>query len=286
MGHHHNHSHSHNHSNKNLLMISFILTIVFAITEVVYGFVFNSVALLSEGFHMLSDSAAMLLSVLALTIGMRAATAKRTFGFKRIETIAAFLNGLALLLIPIWVVFEAIQRIIHNESVAGEGMLAIAVFGLVINLIVAFILSRGDKENLNLKAAFLHVFADLTSSVGVIFASLLIINFGWNIADPIVSLIVSVVIFIGGWGVTKESLSILMEGKPKGVDTDEFRKELLAIEGVEKISDLKVWCLTIEEKYMNAHVVISDEKNYKEIQNKIHELSHKYDLHETVQITY
>lgn len=280
MSHHHNHS-----SNRNILFIAFLLTITFTIVEIVFGFLTNSLALLSEGFHMLSDSFSLFLGFIAVIIGAKKSTQQKTFGFRRVETIAAFLNGLALLIIPIFVVVEAINRFLEPHNVLGPDMLKIAILGLVINTIVAFILSLGDREeNLNLKAAFLHVFADLTSSVGVIVASLIIIHFGYVFVDPLVSIIVSIVIFIGGIKVTKESFNVLMEGVPKNMDYDKIKSSLLEIDGVLDVSKLKIWSIASCEDYLNVHLVINEDSCELEVLKHAQIVASSFELFETIQI--
>lgn len=283
----HEHHHNHGHSNKKVLFFAFFITTLFALLEVIYGFITGSLLLLSEGGHMLSDGLSLGLAFFAVVLATKAATATKMFGYKRAEPIAAFLNGLGLIAIPIFVMCEAVKRLVYGSGqILSKEMLVVAAIGLVVNLAVAFALSRGEKDNINVRAAALHVLADLLSSVSTIIVSLLIMFFDFTIIDPIASIIVSLIILSGGWKITKESLNILMEGKPKGFDVEELKKEILNVDGVSTIKDIKVWSLSGDSHYMNAHITISDETKYKDIMEGIHELSHKYDLHETVQITY
>jgi len=277
MGAHHNHDHQT--KNKKVLTIAFILTFIFTTIEIVFGFVYQSLSLLSEGFHMLSDSVSLLLGLLAVVIGAKKASNKKTFGYRRIETLAALFNGLALLVIPVFVVTEAVERFMNQKEVMGSGMLKVALIGLFINILVAFILSRGEKEeNLNLRAAFLHVFADITSSVGVILASLIIIYYEFYLIDPIVSVLVSIVIFIGGLRVTRESWNVLMESVPEGTDVEKLRYDILSVEGVESIRSLNVWSIASGENYIMASITVMVGSNEQEVLKKVKKLfcEHEY----------
>lgn len=217
MGHSHNHGHDHGHThthnaNKKALLLAFLLTTGFMLAEAVGGYVTNSLALLSDAGHMLSDAVSLGLSLLAFKIGEKRPTSEKTYGYKRIEILAALFNGIALIIISIYILIEAIRRFRESVEVAGVGMLSIAIVGLLINIGAAFILMRGDtSENLNLRSAFLHVLGDLLGSVGAIVAALLILFFGWEVADPIASILVSILVIVSGWRVTKDTLHILME---------------------------------------------------------------------------
>lgn len=195
---------------------------------------------------MLNDTCALGLSLLAFKIGERKATGEKTFGYKRFEIIAAFINGITLIAISLYIFYEVINRFANPPTVSGN-MMFIAFLGLCVNILVAWLLMRGDsKENLNIKSALLHVLGDLLGSVGALIAGLLIILFGWNIADPIASVIVAILIIISGYRITKDTLHILMEGKPQNVNIDAMKKNLVAIEGVKDIHDIHVWSITSE----------------------------------------
>lgn len=263
-----NHSHANEHQvkNKNILKFAFLLTIFFAILEIVSGKLVHSLALFSEGVHMFSDGLSLGLGFVAAFLTMKMAPKNKTFGYSRIETIAAFLNGLALLAIPIYVFIQALGRFFHPQQVLGLNMLVVAVIGLVINGLVAFMLSKGDHEhNLNMRAAALHVIADLISSVSTIIASLLIIKFGWVIVDPIISIIVSAIIFKGGLSITKESFHILMEGAPEGVCPDNLKEELEKLHGVKDVHDIHVWTVSSGFHSLTCHIVVENEHLKEEI---------------------
>lgn len=285
MGHHHDH-HSHT-KNRKVLVFAFLFTTAFSLFEIFSGYFLHTLALLSEGIHMLSDGVSLGLGALATVFASKLATSSKTFGYRRIETIAAFLNGLALLFIPIYVVYEAVLRFMHPKAIVGENMMVVAVIGLIINLIVAFALSRGDSDNLNVKAASLHVLADLFSSISVITASILIMVFDIKFIDPLVSSVVSVVIFIGGWKVTKESFHILMEGTPEEMDVENFKNKLLSINGVVDLTDFKSWSLNHEEHFSTFHLKVVSTAVEQDVLHSVSNLVSELDihLHTTVQIT-
>ncbi|WRP07950.1 cation diffusion facilitator family transporter [Rossellomorea aquimaris] len=256
----HEHSHGHN-QNKKALLISFLFIFTFMIVEVIGGIITNSLALLSDAGHMLSDAAALGLSLAAFYIGEKASDKGKTYGYKRFEILAAFINGITLILVSLYIFWEAYHRFIVTPMVS-PGMMVIAIIGLAVNIIVAWILMRGDTEhNLNVRSAFLHVLGDMLGSVGAIAAGLLIYFFNWNLADPIASVMVAILIVISGWRVTKDSIHILMEGSPKGIDTEEVKNSLASIPGVIEVHDLHVWCITSGFTALSCHVVVGNEVN-------------------------
>ncbi len=264
MEHNHSHTHSHSHgghnhnysANKKALTFSFILIAGYMVVEFIGGFLTNSLALLSDAGHMLSDAAALGLSLSALVFGARAATPSKTYGFKRFEILAALLNGLVLILIAIFICKEAIERLSSPPTVIGKGMMIISTIGLIVNVIVAWILhgQASSKENLNVRSAFLHVIGDLLGSVGAIIAALLIMLFGWYIADPIASMIVSVLVLYSGWNILKESINILMEAKPADIDSQKVVKLLESVDGVVDVHDLHIWMITSDYSAMTVHL--------------------------------
>ncbi|MCA1322165.1 cation diffusion facilitator family transporter [Sutcliffiella horikoshii] len=292
MGAHHSHSHDHGHhhhgsKNKKALKLSFIIIATYMIVEVIGGILTNSLALLSDAGHMLSDAVALGLSYLALTFGEKQATLSKTFGYKRFEILAAFINGVTLIGISVYIFWEAYKRIQSPPEVISGGMLIISVLGLLVNIIAAYILMSGDKdENLNVRSAFLHVLGDLLGSVGAITAALLIMVFGWNLADPIASVIVAVLIIISGYRVTKDSFHILMEGAPSNINVKEIKESLLQITGVRDVHDLHVWSITSEFPALSCHIVIDVDVNQQDILKTAQTLlHHNYHLeHTTIQI--
>lgn len=262
MGHNHSHDHNHGHNhqhtnNKKALFWSFLLIASFMIVEVIGGIMTNSLALLSDAGHMLSDAASLGLSLFALKLGERKATQSKTFGYKRFEIIAAALNGLTLIVISIYIFFEAYHRLLNPPEIQSMGMLAISVIGLLVNILAAWILMRGDKdENLNVRSAFLHVLGDMLGSVGAIAAALLIYFFGWGFADPIASIAVAILIIISGWRVSKDALHVLMEGTPPQIKLDEVRESLLKISNVIDVHDIHVWSITSGVFMLSSHITV------------------------------
>jgi cobalt-zinc-cadmium efflux system protein len=273
---HHHGAHTHNHahtSNKKALLLSFILIFTFMIVEFIGGFITNSLALLSDAGHMLSDAFALGLSLAAIIFGAKAATPEKTYGYKRFEILAALSNGLILIFISVFICKEAISRFSNPVQVMGKGMMIISITGLIVNIIVAYILSKGEsKENLNVRSALAHVIGDLLGSIGAIIAAILIMAFGWYIADPIASIIVSVLILYSGWKIIKECVNILMEGKPSNIDNGEIIDGIKSIEGVVDIHDLHIWMITSDFPSLTAHIVVKENTDRDEMLNKCLEL--------------
>lgn len=265
MGHNH-HDHTHG-TNKKALKISFMLIASFMVIEAVGGWVTNSLALLADAGHMFSDAVSLAIALAAFKFGEKLADYSKTYGYKRFEILAAVFNGVTLVLISVFIFYESIQRFMNPPEVASGGMLLIAIIGLLINLLTAWILMHGDTtDNLNLRAAFLHVIGDMFGSVGAIIAALSIMFFGWGFMDPLASVIVAALILISGWRVTKESLHILMEGVPKNIDLDNISGSLRSIERVESIHGLHVWSITSGQNAMSLHAVVKGDLTVHESQ--------------------
>jgi len=278
MGHDHGHDHTHG-ANKKALMISFIIITAYMIIEVIGGFLTNSLALLSDAGHMLSDSISLGVGLLAFTLGEKVANYSKTYGYKRFEILAAVFNGVTLLLIAIYIFYEAFQRFESPPEVAPTGMLIIASIGLLVNIFVAWILMRGDntKENLNLRAAFLHVLGDMLGSVGAVVAALLIMFFNWGWADPLASVIVALLVLISGWRVTKDAVHVLMEGTPKNVDLDDIINTMENVQGIISIHDLHVWSITSGQNALSCHAVVDGDLSVYESQTLLRAIEHKLD---------
>lgn len=273
MGSSHDHSHS---RNKKTLLVAFLIITSYMVVEAVGGYLTNSLALLADAGHMLSDSISLGVGYLAFSIGEKAADQMKTYGYKRFEILAAVFNGVTLVLISLYIFYEAYHRFSDPPEIATSGMLAIAVIGLLVNILVAWILMRGGdtKENLNLRAAFLHVLSDLLGSVGAITAALLIIFFGWAWADPLASVVVAILVLISGWRVTKEAVHVLMEGTPKNVDLEQVAQTIEALPGVKSIHDLHVWSITSGKNAMSGHVVVKEHISFKDSQQVLRDIEH------------
>ena len=289
---HENHAHcAHSHtSNKTVLRNSFLIISAFMLVEVAGGFATNSLALLSDAGHMLSDAAALGLSLFAFKFGERKGNLQKTFGYRRIEILAATINALALVAIAVLIAIEAAQRFQNPPEVATAGMLAISTLGLAINIIVAIYMLRGGdvRENVNMRGAYAHVLGDALGSVGAITAALLMMCFGWGWADAAASILVAALIVKSGWSVLKESLNILMEGSPKGVSLDALVAQISGVDGVLSVHDLHVWSITSGANALTAHIVVSGELSVREAERILREISHEMEhlgiTHTTLQL--
>ena len=289
---HENHAHcAHSHaSNKTVLRNSFLMISAFMLIEVAGGMATNSLALLSDAGHMLSDAAALGLSLFAFKFGERKGNLQKTFGYRRIEILAATINALALVAIAVLIVIEAARRLKNPPEVATTGMLAISTLGLVVNIVVAYYMLRGGdvRENVNMRGAYMHVLGDAAGSVGAIAAALAMMCFGWGWADAAASLLVAALIVKSGWGVLKESLNILMEGSPKGVSLDALVEQIRGVDGVLSVHDLHVWSITSGANALTAHIVVSGELRVREAEQIMAEISHEMEhlgiTHTTLQL--
>ena len=276
MGHDHGHDHTHG-ANKKTLMISFVIITVFMIVEAIGGFLTNSLALLADAGHMLSDSISLGIALLAFTYGEKAANLGKTYGYKRFEILAAVFNGVTLVLIAIYICYEAIGRFQSPPEVASYGMLLIAGIGLLVNVLVAWIMMRGGdvKENLNMRGAYLHVISDMLGSVGAIIAALLLIFFGWSWADPLASVIVALLILRSGLLVTRTSLHVLMEGSPRNVDMEKVIRTIQNAPRVEGIHDLHVWTITSGLNALSCHAVVDHQMSIEQSEKMLRAIEHK-----------
>lgn len=274
--------------NKKGLLIALGITTGVMLVEFVGGLLTNSLALLSDSGHMLSDASSLLLSLIAIWFAAKPPSPKKTFGYYRFEILAALFNGVALFAVAGFIVWEAVHRFREPPVVASGAMLAVAAIGLCANLISAWALVRkGDvKGNLNLRSAYLHVVGDALGSVGAIAAGLLMLWFDWYIADPIVSVVVALLILRSAWGVLSRSVHILMEGTPITVDREEVRDALLAIEGVLDVHDLHVWTITSGLDSFSCHLLIRDDADGQRIlQEAIEEMDRRFRIrHTTIQV--
>ncbi|WP_213809735.1 cation diffusion facilitator family transporter [Jeotgalicoccus sp. WY2] len=291
MGEHsHDHHHDHTHgANKKALTISLILIASFMIVEVIGGVLTNSLALLSDAGHMLSDAISLAVALAAFKMGEKVADSARTFGYRRFEILAAVFNGVTLIVIAVFIVAEAAGRFVNPPEIATTGMLVIAVLGLVVNIIVAKILMSGDThDNLNMKGALLHVFGDLLGSVAAIVAALSIMFFGWGFMDPLASVIVAVLIAVSGFRILRQSLNVLMEGVPENIDVDTVINTINNIEGVEDAHHLHVWSISSGMNALSVHIVVNGTLNVHETQKIIHrieeQMKHENIEHVTVQV--
>ncbi|MEC0170062.1 cation diffusion facilitator family transporter [Paenibacillus graminis] len=260
-GHSHSgHSHSHAPNNKKGLLIALIITGGIMFLEFFGGLVTGSLALLSDSGHMLSDTASLALSLVAMIFAVKPPSLKNSYGYYRFEIMAALFNGVTLFVIAGFIIREAWQRFFEPPAVASGTMMIIAAVGLLANLISAWSLMRKSdtKENINVRSAYLHIMGDALGSVGALLAGLIMNLFSWYIADPIISVLVALLILRGAWGVLKQAFHILMEGTPVSVNTNDIKEALLNIDGVEDVHDLHVWTITSGLDALSGHLLIKD----------------------------
>ncbi|MDT4037745.1 cation diffusion facilitator family transporter, partial [Staphylococcus hominis] len=259
--HHHNHTHNHVHTNnKKVLTISFIIIGLFMIVEILGGFIANSLALLSDGLHMFSDTVSLGVALIAFIYAEKNATSTKTFGYKRFEVLAALFNGITLLIISGVIIIEAIRRFFNPIKVQSTEMFIISVIGLIVNIIVAIIMFKsGDtSHNLNMRGAFIHVLGDLLGSLGAIIASILIYVFNFTIADPIASILVSIIILKSAIGISRSSLNILMEGTPSDVNLDKIISTIINHNEIYNVHDYHVWTISNDMNALSCHAVVSE----------------------------
>lgn len=240
------------------LKVALVLTFVYMLAEAVGGWFANSLALIADAGHMLTDVAAMLLTLFAFWFAARPATSQKTYGYYRIEILAAFVNGVVLVVLSIWVVYEAFQRWRSPAEIKGVEMLVIATGGLVINIISAWLLHSGDKHDLNMRGAFLHVVGDLLGSVAAIAAGILILSFGWLWADAVGSILISLIIIVGAWRLILDSVNVLLEGAPSHISMPAVENVILEINGVTGIHDLHVWTISSGLYALSVHISHND----------------------------
>ncbi len=244
--------------NRRRLALVLVLAGGYMVAEILGGLLTNSLALLADAGHMFSDVAALGLSLFAIRMAERPATPRRTYGYYRTEILAALANGAALVAVALFIFVEAYRRMLEPPPVQGAIMMGIAVGGLVVNLAGLWLLSGGRHESLNVRGAWLHVLSDALGSLGAIVAGALIWAFQWRWADPVTSALIGVLIIYSSWRLLGESVSVLMESAPRGIDVDELRAAMAATPGVLEVHDLHVWTITSGLDSLSAHVVAED----------------------------
>jgi cobalt-zinc-cadmium efflux system protein len=244
--------------NQKVLWIAIGLTGIIMIVEVIGGLIANSLALLSDAGHMLTDVMSLALSLFALRLAMRPPSSTKTFGFYRMEILAALVNGTTLIFISGYILYEAYQRFGATEYVNSRTMLLVAALGLIANGIAALAMMRSSKESLNIRGAYLHILGDALSSIGVLMGGLTILLTGWYVVDPIISVLICLVILRGAFMLVKDSVNILLEAVPKGTDLEEVENALRSIPGVNDLHHLHLWTITSSIHALSAHVLVDD----------------------------
>ncbi len=249
-----------------------IITALFMIAEVVGGLLSGSLALLADSGHMFTDVGALALSLFAMRIAQRPPNTKRTFGYVRLEILAALVNGATLLLIAGLIVLEAWQRLRDPVAIDGTIMLGVATLGLGVNIIGALLLHGHAHDNLNVRGAYLHVLGDLLGSVGAIAAGIIVLTTGWMPADPIISVVIALLILVSAWKLVREATDVLLESVPAHIDMDEVLDSLARIDGLDEIHDVHVWTLTSGFVAISAHGIIDDPTDHSRVLNEVREL--------------
>ena len=261
--HHHAHSHGHSHShasarNRKRLTWTLALAAVYMVAELVGGVMANSLALLADAGHMLSDVGALALSLFALWMAQKPATPTRTYGYYRTEILAALANAATLIAISLLIFVEAFRRLQQPEPVMGLTVMWIAAGGLAVNVIGLLVLHGGKDESLNVRGAWLHMLTDALGSVGAILGGAAVWVFGWRWADPAVSVAIAVLVLWSSWHLLRESVGVLLEGTPPHIDLEAVRAAMLDVDGVDEVHDLHVWTITSGLDAMSGHVVVGE----------------------------
>jgi cobalt-zinc-cadmium efflux system protein len=244
---------------KKRLVLSLIITLIVMLVELVGGWLTHSIALISDAGHMFTHCFAIGISLVAILIARKPPCHHRTYGLYRAEVLAAFINGLFLLLVVCFIIYEAIMRIIHPEDVLSLSMLVIGLTGLIVNIASIMILHGAHKKNLNIKGVFYHMAADAVSSVGIVIAAIVIHFTGWNILDPLVSLGISIVIIYWAWGILREAVIILLEMAPSGLNVDTIAKDLKEkFPEIKDLDNVHIWTITADMLVFSAHVRFDD----------------------------
>lgn len=265
------HDHQHNHRTERVairpLQIALLITAGFMIVEIIGGLITNSLALLADAGHMLTDVAALALALFAIWLARRPATPERSYGFLRAEVLAAFFNAVTLVVMSIFIFMEAFRRFGEPPEVESGPMLAVAFAGLGANVASAWVLSRegGHQHNLNTRGAFLHVIGDMLGSVGAIVAALVMMGTGWYLADPILSTIIGALILRSAWLLLRESVDVLLESTPRGIKSGEVRDALIDVDGVCGVHDLHIWTVTSGLDSISAHVQVNDTRDWNDV---------------------
>jgi cobalt-zinc-cadmium efflux system protein len=240
------------------LRIALLLTVAMMAIELIAGWLSGSLALLADAGHMLTDAAALALSLFAAWFSTRPATVEKTYGYYRTEILAALANGIALWLIVIWIYARAFHRLQHPQTVSSGPMIAIAIVGLFVNLVSGGLLRKGRSSSLNIQGAWLNVMSDALGSLGVIVAGLLIRWYGWMAADPIASMAIGVLIALNSWNLVKQAVNILLEGTPRHLRISEVVQAMQSVSGVREVHDVHLWTITTGMDAMSGHVIVEE----------------------------
>ena len=274
---HHNHSHGFRTLDKKLLKIALIITFITMIIELIAGIFANSLALISDAIHMFTHSFALAISLIAIVLASKPAPLQKTFGYYRIEIVAAFINGLTIALSVIWIIYEAIERFINPEIIDMKITIITAIIGLIVNIVTGVILMQGDRDNINLKSAFLHMLADALSSVAIVIGAIIVLFTNWYIIDTILALLVALIIAKWSYTLLRDSINILLETSP--IEINSVKEFLEENENIIEAHDIHIWEITNNMYNLTAHIKLksdSIDKYHKLIKELSHKLEHKF----------
>ncbi|RLC49128.1 MAG: cation transporter [Candidatus Cloacimonadota bacterium] len=262
---HYNHNHTHHHTyshrvkeKKRLLLVIYITGITMLI-EIVGGIISGSLALISDAGHMFTHAFALLVSFIAIILASKPADMHKTFGYYRIEILAALFNSIMLLLVTVWIFYEAYKRVFNPMQIKGTEMLVVSIVGLIVNVVSAIILLGASKEDINVRSAFLHMVGDTASSIAVILGAVIVLTTGWTLVDPILSALIAVVILIWAYKLARESIQILLEAAPSKIDVNEVKQNILKFQEVKEITDIHIWTITSNMYSLMAHIRVVDD---------------------------
>jgi cobalt-zinc-cadmium efflux system protein len=269
------HSYSRGTDNRRALATALAITGAYTVVEVIGGLITGSLALLADAGHMLSDNFSLGLALFAFWLSAKPPTPERSFGYKRAEILAALVNGVTLVLISLWIFFEAYQRFQDPPEILGGWMMTVAVMGLFVNVAAAWVLMRSEADSLNLQGALRHILADLAGSAGVIAAAVIILLTGWLYADPLISVLIGFLVLGSSWKLLRDSVSILLEQSPPGMDAEEVGKRMVSVEGVEDVHDLHVWTITSGFPALAAHVLVGNDEDCHELRRELEKIIYR-----------
>ena len=289
----HNHDHSHAvRSLKNIsraFYIGIALNLGFTLVEFIVGYQSNSLALIADASHNLSDVASLIISLIGLKLAQKAATAAYSYGYKKASILASLINSVILIAVVINIFVEGIQRLSAPPEVLGQAIIITALIGVFINTISAFLFYKDQKDDINIKGAYLHLMLDAVISVGVVISGVVIYYTGWTIVDPLISFVVGIVILVSTWSLLKESLKLTLDGIPKGIELVEIRNLIADNQEVMSVHHVHIWALSSTENALTAHISLVEDafsaKKIDEIKKKIkHQLAHQNIQHATIEI--
>jgi cobalt-zinc-cadmium efflux system protein len=282
----HHHHHDHRTDDSRRLRIVLLINLVMLVLGIAGGVIFDSLALLADAGHVLTDVGAIGLALFASWLAARPSGPQRTFGFRRTEILAALANGVTLVAVSVFIFIEAAMRLSDPPDVAGGGVLIVGALALAGNALATWILMRGDRSNLNLEGVLRHSAADALGSLGVIVAGLIVLTTGWDQADPLVSIAIGVLILLGSWRLLREPFNVLMEAAPEGIDVEEVGRAMCNVPGVREVHDLHVWTVTSGFAALAAHIRSDPAESADEVRERVEIVLHeRFGLdHTTLQV--